>query len=234
MKKVVALVICVVGLFSLVCNLTGCGSGNNNSAESSESKINEADVYKEANSYYEAQKYDDALVLYNKIPEYEDAADKIKECKSILTYKAAIEDMNNKNYKDAREQFSQILDYKDSESKYKECSELYAKELYYDKKYTEAKAIYDEIKSTSIESKSCNKEVLKEYILNNGSKLGDNELIGSSALFKNDTDKYIITKTFTNTKDDEIDNMMDSEFKGNQYLMKHLYSLFSISFKTYS
>ena len=40
-----------------------------------------------------------------------------------------------------------ILDYKDSESKFNECSEKYATELYYDKKYTEAKAIYDEIKS---------------------------------------------------------------------------------------
>lgn len=213
MKKVVALVVCVVMLFSVVLSLSGCGGNNSGSStESSESNINEADVYKEANSYFEAQKYDDALVLYNKIPDYEDAADKIKECKSILTYKTAIEDMNNKNYKDARDQFSQILDYKDSESKYNECSEKYATELYYDKKYTEAKAIYDEIKSTSFESKSCNTAVLKEYILNNGSKLGDNELIGSSALFTNDTEKLIITKTFTNNKDDEIDDKMDNEY----------------------
>lgn len=196
MKKIIALAICAVMVFSVAFCLVGCDS----------------DAYKEANDLFEVGKYEDALLLYKKIPDYEDSAEKIKECETILVYKNAVDDMKNKNYKDAREQFAEILEYKDSNDKYIECSNQYATELYYDGQYKEAKAIYDEIDSDSSDRSYCNQKVLSEYILNNGTKLGDNEDFGNAYLFSSDKGKYIISQKFENTRDDEVDKYMDDEY----------------------
>lgn len=125
MKKALTIVICLV----MLCLCSGCDSS----------------TYQQATELYEQKKYTEAKKLFEKIPEYEDSKEKIKNC-DYMQGSLLFED---EKFEDAKKLFDSIPDYKDAKTQSKKCSDA----IYYEKglesynngEYSEAKDFFGSI-----------------------------------------------------------------------------------------
>lgn len=73
--------------------------------------------YKQANTYFESGKYEEAFYLFQELGDYKDSIELSNECQ----YRIAKDFLALKKYDEANEIFSKIPQYKDSETLCKEC-----------------------------------------------------------------------------------------------------------------
>ncbi len=92
-------------------------------------------AYTEAESFYAAEDYTEALARFSELGDYSDSAQKAADCKNIIDYAAAAEKYAAGDYAEAEKLFASLGSYMDSEDmavlsgRYEE--------------YTAAKALYD-------------------------------------------------------------------------------------------
>ena len=98
--------------------------------------------YESAIELFEAKKYSEAIVIFEKLGDYEDSQAKIKECK----YQDALLLVEAGRYSEAKTALSALSGYNaDIETKIQLCDYNIAKELLEDGKYSEAEAIFKEL-----------------------------------------------------------------------------------------
>ena len=130
MKKAVALISAIV----LCLSLCACGK---------------ADDYEIAVTLMDAGNYEEAIVAFTELGDYEDSAQKLEECENILAYNEADALFEAEAYEDALAIFTTLGDYKDSTSKKLECENAIAYNeavsLIGSGKYEEARLIFETI-----------------------------------------------------------------------------------------
>ena len=115
-------------------------------------------AYNNALAFMTAQKYDEAIEIFEKLRGYKDSAIKITECENAiieLNYNEALALMSAQKYDDAIIIFTELGEYKNSATKIVECNEAIAaiieskyneaSSLIAEGKYNEALLILDEI-----------------------------------------------------------------------------------------
>lgn len=125
-KRVLALIVCALMLFSL----SACG---------------EQKTYDRANQLFAEGKYANALEMYESISGYKDTESKISECRANISvasdYDRAVAEMDRGNYIEAASIFESLKDFKDSKQKYAECKYNHAIYLIKTGNYKEAEEI---------------------------------------------------------------------------------------------
>lgn len=86
-------------------------------------------TYYNAGRLIEKKEYEQAIKLYEKIPDFDDSKNKILAAKDGL-YNEALEMMENGSYNSAIEIFNKILDHKDSSKKIEQCNYEKTNKLY--------------------------------------------------------------------------------------------------------
>lgn len=167
MKKFAALLLCL--LFALT--LCACDSQD----------------YKKATSLMQSGDYASAKIIFDKLGDYEDAAQKSKRC----TYNMAMLAYNEGSYEEAKEGFSQLGDYEDAAVMCKKCDYYAAKQMIQKGKYEEAYNLFAAL-GTYEDSAECAKEakwgMLYQYIEENGTYHEDLEHKVLSMTVESDTD----------------------------------------------
>ena len=92
---------CILTGIVLALLLTGCGNSN----------------YKKAMALYEDGKYEEAIVLFLELGDYEDSAEKVTAC----NYGIAVNFYNSGDYETAMNLFTTLGDYEDSAQKIQDC-----------------------------------------------------------------------------------------------------------------
>ena len=118
------------------------------------------DKYQQAEKLLAEEKYDDAILYFEKINDYKDSIDRIKEAK----YGKALKLLEEKNANAALELFHEIKDYSDSADKIEECREILNADAYAEAEDLLEQNKFDEaIKAfTNIEDYKDSKEKISE------------------------------------------------------------------------
>lgn len=129
MKKLFALLL----VLTMVLTLTGC----------------KKDDYESAVALMDAGSYEEAIIAFTELGDYEDSVQRLEECKNTLSYEKAIMLFEQDQYEEALEIFVSLGNYKDSIDKKKECEDYIAYNsaiaLIDEAKYAEARAIFETI-----------------------------------------------------------------------------------------
>lgn len=102
-------------------------------------------AYNNALAFMTAQKYDEAIEIFEKLRGYKDSAIKITECENAiveLKYNEALDLMSAQKYDDAIIIFTELGEYKNSATKIVECNEAIAAII--ESKYNEASSLIAE------------------------------------------------------------------------------------------
>ena len=148
MKRYVALVLV------LACLLTGCGNSD----------------YKKAMALYEEGKYEEAIVLFLELGDYEDSAEKVTAC----NYGIAMNFYNSKDYATAMNLFTTLGDYEDSAEKLVDCQYQMAVAAYKSEDYVLALNMFTALGDYGDASeyrRDAAWKALHAYIEENGEKL---------------------------------------------------------------
>jgi len=107
MKKLLSLILVI----AMVLSLCACGK---------------ADDYEAAITLMEAGNYEEAIVAFTELGDYEDSAQKLAECENALSYAKAVALFEAEQYEDALALFTALGDYQDSLEKKAECENALA------------------------------------------------------------------------------------------------------------
>ena len=132
---------------------------------------NKASIYSNALKQMDAQKYEEAINLFNKVKNFNDSKEKITECENFIKsnqYKLAESLMNSDKFDEAIEKFSQIIYYKDSQQKIETCKTLksnYKNEMIYRPNVSKAMfaSSHDKFDENSFKEAICNLKKIIEY-----------------------------------------------------------------------
>lgn len=107
MKKAITLILTI----TLCLSLCACGKAGD---------------YEAAVALMDAGNYEEAIVAFTELGDYEDSAQKLEECENILAYAEAIALFEAEQYEDALAIFTALGDYQDSLEKKLECENALA------------------------------------------------------------------------------------------------------------
>lgn len=167
----------VLGLL-LAFLLTGCGNSD----------------YKKAMTLYEEGNYEEAMVLFTELTDYEDSAQKVLDCR----YMMAVDAYENREYASAIVIFTELRDYKDCEERILDCQYMMAVEAYKKEDYASALNYFTALKdykdADEYRMESAWK-ALHAYIQENGEKLDSATKL--SYVHKNESGQIIQTDLAT-------------------------------------